>query len=206
MDLIIHGTYDLSTLQTLQSLGVTQFGFDLRPLSPNLIPFHTLQQLIAQLDNCRGQLIFENDKDTTISSFLSLLEEDKNKFTLSFRDQMTAHFYDSFNHPFNWMFHPQGQWSEILKASNLQALILPLRYRALYENLPDLWEQIHQRLLPVVIHVDSFSDLGLYVREKNLTLSVDLQREMESGFRKMDLIRLQNLSIWRPQNATAAGQ
>jgi hypothetical protein len=206
MDLLIHGIYDASTLQTLRSLNVSRFGFDLRGFSSNLIPFHTLQDLIPQISGSKSYLTFENDKETTIASFLNLLGDHRHKFTLGFRDQRPLEFYQSFHHPFTWMFHPLADWASILTSDHLQALVLPLKHIEFYQDLPRLWHQVQDRMLPVILHVESFSDLGLYVREKNLTLSVDLGRDMECGFRTIDQARLQNLSVWRTTHATTAGQ
>jgi hypothetical protein len=65
---------------------------------------------------------------------------------------------------------------------------------------------IHARDLKVILHVESFLDLELYVHEKNLNLSVDLGKEMEIGFRQIDQFRLTNLSIWRTTYEIASGQ
>ena len=65
---------------------------------------------------------------------------------------------------------------------------------------------IQERNLKVVLHVESFSDLELYVHEKNLSLSIDLGKEMELGFRRIDQNRLLNLNVWRKNYASVAGQ
>lgn len=206
MDLLIHGVFDAATLKTLQSLNVSRIGFDLRGKSVNLIPFHVLKSLIPVLKVEQASLMFENDNATTVNSFLSLLGEEKNKFQLEFRDTQSASYYANFNHAFNWVFNPEGDWENILTLPHLKSLILPVRYKDIYQNMPKLWQMIDYRKLPVVLHVDSFSDLELYVQEKNLTLSVDLGKEMEIGFRQIDQFRLINLSIWRNNYAIASGQ
>jgi hypothetical protein len=65
---------------------------------------------------------------------------------------------------------------------------------------------IQARNLEVILHVESFVDLELYVQEKNLTVSVDLGKEMEICFRQVDQFRLINLSIWRNTYEIASGQ
>jgi hypothetical protein len=206
MDLLIHGVFDAATLKTLQSLNVSRIGFDLRGKSVNLIPFHVLKSLIPALKNQQASLMFENDTATTVNSFLSLLGDDKNKFELEFRDTQSVSYYANFNHPFNWVFNPEGDWENILTLPQLKSLILPVKYQDFYQNLPKLWQIIDYRKLTTILHVDSFSDLELYVHEKNLTLSVDLGKEMEIGFRQIDQFRLINLSIWRNTYAIASGQ
>lgn len=205
MDLIIHGVYDAATLKTLQQLKVSQLGFDLRGRSLNLIPFHVLKSLCPDLSQ-KAYLTFENDLESTVGSFLNLLGTDKNKFSLEFRDNQPARYYNSFAHPYTWFFRPDGDWASILESENLESLVLPVNFKSQYQNLPKMWHIIQERVLPVILHVESFADIGLYQREKNLTLSVDLGREFESGFRKIDQARLQNLSIWRNLNETFAGQ
>jgi hypothetical protein len=205
MDLIIHGVYDATTLKTLQQLKVSQLGFDLRGRSLNLIAFHDLKSMLPQITQ-KAYLTFENDLQSTVGSFLNLLGNDKNKFTLEFRDNQTAHYYESFKHPYSWFFRPDGDWASILESQRLEALVLPVKFKSQYQNMPKLWHIIQERVLPVILHVETLEDIGLYVREKNLTLSVDLGRELECGFRKIDQARLQNLSIWRNLNETFAGQ
>lgn len=206
MDLLIHGVFDAQTLKTVQQLNCQRIGFDLRAKSLNLIPFHVLRTLIPLFTWHKNYLIFENDKDSTVASFLSLLGDDKNKFELEFRDSLPATFYDSFHHPFNWFFNPQGDWQNILQSPHLKAIILPVKYQDLYNNLPKLWDVVSQRDLQVILHADSFKELELYVREKNLTLSVDLGNEMEMSFRQIDHSRLFNLRLWRMNHEITTGQ
>lgn len=206
MDLLIHGVFDAVTLKTLQSLNVSRIGFDLRGKSVNLIPFHVLKNLVQNFKLPQAYLTFENDKAETINSFLNLLGDDQDKFTLEFRDSQDFSFYASLGRPFTWFFDPEGDWENILTLPNLKALVLPVKFQDHYQNMPKLWRMIDARKLQVIIHVDSFADLELYVQEKNLTLSVDLGKEMEVGFRQIDQFRLFNLSIWRPQYEIASGQ
>jgi len=206
MDLLIHGVFDANTLKTLQSLHVPQLGFDLRGKSLNLIPFHVLKSLIPSLKNQKTYLTFENDKAATVISFLSLLGEEKNKFELEFRDTQHVSYYASIHHPFTWFFNSEGDWENILTLPHLKALVLPVKFKEIYQNLPKLWHMIQARNLQVILHVESFSDLELYVQEKDLTLSVDLGKEMEIGFRQIDQFRLMNLSIWRTTYEIASGQ
>lgn len=206
MDLLIHGVFDATTLKTLQSLNVPRIGFDLRGKSVNLVAFHVLKNLIPSFKLAQAYLTFENDKLATVNSFLSLLGDDKEKFNLEFRDTQHVSFYASLNHSFTWFFHPEGDWQNILTLPNLKALVLPVKYQDIYQQLPKLWQMVEARKLEVVIHVESFSDLELYLHEKNLTLSVDLSKEMEVGFRQVDQFRLLNLSIWRNDYEIASGQ
>ena len=206
MDLLIHGVFDATTLKTLQSLHVPQLGFDLRGKSLNLIPFHVLKSLIPSLKNQKSYLTFENDKAATVISFLSLLGEEKNKFELEFRDTQHVSYYASINHPFTWFFNPEGDWENILTLPHLKSLVLPVKFKDIYQNLPKLWHMVQARNLHVILHVESFSDLELYVQEKDLTLSVDLGKEMEIGFRQIDQFRLMNLSIWSTTYEIASGQ
>jgi hypothetical protein len=206
MDLLIHGVYDATTLKSLQSLNVTRIGFDLRGSSLNLVPFHVLKTLIADFRLRHAYLTFENDKIETVNSFLDLLGEEKHRFHLEFRDAQNASYYASIGHPFTWFFDPSADWKKIIALPHLAALVLPLKYKDFFQSLPQLWQSIDDKKIPVILHVSSFADLELYVQEKNLTISVDLGREMETGYRKIDQLRLINLSIWRPTYEIASGQ
>ncbi|MBA2404003.1 MAG: hypothetical protein H0V66_04460 [Bdellovibrionales bacterium] len=206
MELLIHGVFDATTLKTLQALYVPAIGFDLRGKSLNLIPFHVLKSFIPSLKTQKCYLTFENDKVATVVSFLSLLGNEKDKFELEFRDTQHVSYYASIPHPFTWFFHPEGDWENILTLPQLKALVLPVKYKEVYQNLPHLWQMIQARDLKVILHVESFEDLELYVQDKNLNLSVDLGKEMEIGFRQIDQFRLMNLSIWRTNYEIASGQ
>jgi hypothetical protein len=206
MEIIIHGVFDALTLKTLQSLHVPGIGFDLRGKSLNLVPFHVLKSMIPSFKSQKNYLTFENDKAATVISFLSLLGDEKDKFELEFRDTQHVSFYASINHSFTWFFNPEGDWENILTLPNLTALVLPVRFKEIYQDLPKLWHMVQARSLKVILHVESFEDLGLYVQEKHLTLSVDLGKEMEVGFRQIDQFRLMNLGIWRTTYEIASGQ
>ena len=206
MELLIHGVFDAPTLKTLHALHVPRIGFDLRGKSLNLIPFHVLKSLIPSFKAQKYSLIFENDKAETVISFLSLLGTEKNKFELEFRDTQHVSFYASIKHPFQWFFNPEGDWENILTLPQLQALVLPVKFNQIYQNLPKLWQMIQDRNLPIILHVESFAELELYVDEKDLTVSVDLGKDMEICFRQVDQFRLMNLSIWRTTYEIASGQ
>ena len=206
MDLVIHGVYDAQTLKTLQHLSVNSLGFDLRGRHTNLIPFHLLKALIPHFLNHKNYLIFENDKLETVNSFLSLLGDEKDKFEIQFRDIQSFSYYASINHSFSWFYHPEGDWESILTLPHLKSIVLPVRYKNHYQSLTRLWDFIGARNLQVILHVDSFSEVELYVHEKNLTLSVDLGKEVEMGFRQIDQNRLTNLRIWRMNYESASGQ
>ncbi len=206
MEILIHGVFDATTLKTLQSLQVSRVGFDLRGKSLNLIPFHVLKSMIPNFKLQKNYLTFENDKATTVISFLSLLGDEKNKFELEFRDTQHVSYYASIHHPFTWFFNPEGDWENILTLPDLKALVLPVKFKDSYQNNPKLWHMIQARNLPVILHVESFADMELYLHEKNLTVSVDLGKEMEVGFRQVDQFRLMNLSIWRTTYEIASGQ
>lgn len=206
MDMLIHGVFDATTLRTLQALNVTRVGFDLRSKSLNLIPFHVLKSLIPYMNFKGHYLIFENDKTSTIESFLNLLGSDKKKFQIEFRDALPASFYANIKHPFTWFFNPEADWENILRLEHLKMLVLPVKFQEIYQELPKLWQLIEARDLQVSLHVESFSELELYVQDKTLNLSVDLGKEMEIGFRQVDQFRLMNLRIWRTSYEIASGQ
>ena len=206
MELVIHGVYDAQTLKTLRQLGVDRLGFDLRGRHTNLIPFHVLKSFIPTLKNEKNYLIFENDKAETLLSFLNLLGDEKDKFEIQFRDVQPFTYYASIDHPFSWFYHPDGDWESILSLPKMKSIVLPVRYKEHYQHLSKLWSLIGARNIQVILHVDSFSEVELYVHEKNLTLSVDLGKEVELGFRQIDQTRLSNLRIWRMNYESASGQ
>jgi hypothetical protein len=67
--LLIHGCYDSKTLETLLKLGATDFAFDLRGRSLNLIPFHELKNLLNHMSPRKVFISFANDNPFLSESF-----------------------------------------------------------------------------------------------------------------------------------------
>lgn len=206
MDLLIHGIYDANTLDTLLSKSVSRLGFDLRARSFNLIPFATLKEFIRELKGAPFHLIFENEKEATILSFLDLLKEFKHQMILEFRDQLPANFYHHLNHPFFWTFHPSADWQSILEVENLKGVLLPTQWRSLYQTLPLLWDTIEKRQLVTYLHLNQLKELESVPLDSTLKLSIDLTSEVESGYRRVDQEKLKSLKLWRSHHENIAGQ
>lgn len=204
--LLINGCYDSQTLGTLKNFGINNFSFDLRGRSQNLIPFRELQSLLKKLSTERVFLTFENDRKETVQSFLNLLSSEPFAFTLIFRDKQEPSFYKDLNAPFYWMFHPDGNWSEILKCENLKGVLLPLKYQLLYHKLPELWNVIDSKNLDVFLHADTFEETLFMNLSEEFKLSIDLSSEVEKSFRNVDQEKLKTMKIWRLCNENSAGQ
>jgi hypothetical protein len=186
---LIHGCYDKDTLRTLKEIGIQRFGFDLRGRSPNLVPYHALKEMLKDLSGESPLLIFENDRASTVSSFIDLLGGPKN-LVLEFRDTTGADFYDSFRLPYFWMFNPQADWQKIFHSRHLKGVLLPLSYQDFYRSHPEFWDRIEKRGLEVFLHATHFSEVQRIQKNGDLLLSVDLSREVEKGFRSIDQERL----------------
>jgi hypothetical protein len=206
MDLFIHGVYDSLTLKTLRDLGVSRVGFDLRGSSLNLVPFHILQSLTPALGPMEASIIFQDDKESTIRAFLDLLGPQRRNFSLEFRDKREVHFYESFHHPFYWMFDPHTNWKEILALKDAKGVILPLKWKEHYQDLPAFWHLVEEKQLEVHLHLESFAELEAITPERNLCLSLDLGRDVEKSFRSVDQDRLLKLRKWRKGNEATIGQ
>ncbi|HXH29630.1 MAG TPA: hypothetical protein VNJ01_02345 [Bacteriovoracaceae bacterium] len=192
---LINGCYDPQTLRTLLDLGIQHFGFDLRGFSPNLIAFHRLKDLLAQLPLQRSQLVFQNDKPETVLSFLDMLRSTAG-WTLQFRDQLTPEYYRRLNFPFVWMFHPDADWENIFKIPTLEGVMLPVKWKNFYSTRPEVWAEIDQRQLDVYLHADSFEEASCIEPQHDLKISIDLSLEIEKGFRTVDQELLKKLKIW----------
>jgi hypothetical protein len=201
--LLINGCYDQQTFQTLTDLGITRFAFDLRARSPNLVTFTQLQEFTKILSGKEVVLIFENDRQSTIASFLDLLK-DSVKCLLEFRDYREADYYRMANHPFLWMFNPEGDWKNILNVASLKGILLPLSLKEQYSRLPDLWKGIEERGLDVYLHAGTFEIASAFVSEPELKLSIDMTEEVESKYRQVDQELLKHLNFWRKLNENIA--
>ena len=196
---LVHGCYDLKTLKTLETFGVS-FVFDLRARSSNLVPFHHLKTLLPHIHSSEVFLSFEDDRPETIESSLSLLKDFPQKLTLIFRDHRPASFYHNLDHSFFWMFHPEGDWRTILTLPGLRGVLLPIKWQSFYQSQNEMWSMIEARNLDVYIHADSFEETLSLESTAGLKLSIDLTSEVEVGFRTVDQEKLKRMKIWRSNN------
>lgn len=202
--LLVHGCYDILTLKNLLGLGVSEFAFDLRARSPNLIPFHHLQKILPDLKNSKVVLMFENDKDTTVLSFLNILEKTHTNFILEFRDFQIASYYEALRKPFYWTFNPLGDWRSILATTPIKGVILPLKFQTEYQHLPEMWKMIEDKNLEIYLHAESFDEANFFQNKKDIMLSLDLGLEIESGFRLVDQEKLRKQKFWGNLNENIA--
>jgi hypothetical protein len=200
MKTLIHGCYNKTTLTTLRSLGFDYFGYDLRALSPNLIPFNELKNLLQEFRPDEVVLTFENERESTVLSFLDLLKDLGARILPEFRDNREVSWYHILDRPFLWMFHPDGDWRNILQLSQLRGVLLPLTWRKFYENENFLWRLIEERNLQVYLHADTFAQAGLLDQFTDLNLSLDLTREVETSYRNVDQDLLARMQLWRKLN------
>lgn len=198
--LLIHGCYDQKTLQTLLGQGVSQFSFDLRATSPNLIPYSSLKILLNNLIDERVFLTFENDKESTVLSFLDLLKSEPQNFFLQFRDTQPAKYYQKFNRPFVWMFNPEADWENILRSKNIMGVLLPVKFQDIYLTLPELWSVIETQELEIFLHAENFEEGSYLSLKTDIQISLDLGEEIEVGFRSVDQDCLKNKKFWRNLN------
>lgn len=203
---LINGCYDSQTLETLKDQKLTNFSFDLRGRSLNLVPFRELQNLLKKLSTDKVFLTFENDRVETINSFLNLLHNEPFSFTLIFRDTQEASFYQNLGQPFYWMFHPEADWENILKVENLKGILLPLKYQLLYHKLPELWTIIDARNLDVYLHAETFEETAFLNVSEDTQLSVDLSSEVEQSFRVVDQEKLKKMKLWSRINENSPRQ
>jgi hypothetical protein len=190
---LVNGCYDQTTFRVLSELGVEKFAFDLRPTSLNFISFKDLQTL---LDDFRGQeiiLIFQNESQAVIFSFLDLLKKNNLKFILQFRDQKDPGFYHALKTSWLWMFDPKAQWREILTLPYLEGVLLPYKWRSQYSEWDELWEIIDQQRLNVFIHAEDFEEALRIKKSEGLQISVDIDQKVEKRYRSIDIELLKNI-------------
>jgi hypothetical protein len=78
----------------------------------------------------------------------------------------------------------------------LKGVFLPLGFQDFYNLEPEVWRMIDARGLDVFLHASSVEQsLGLEF-DQHLKLSIDLSRELESGYRMVDYKKLNQLKIW----------
>jgi hypothetical protein len=196
--LLVHGCYDLETFRILKAIGVRNFGFDMRPLSPNLVTFSELKKILNEKGIERGTLVFENEKLSTIASSVDILKEFGASLDLEFRDSQSSQYYSLTGLPFSWVWRPEGDWRNILELPNLNGIILPTRSRSTLLNV-EFWETLQQKEIEVFIHADSFGEAQKLAQDPELCLSLDLGAEFETSYRKIDHNKLRNHKLWSLQ-------
>lgn len=204
MSFYINGVFDSKTLETLKSIGIQNIGLDLRPLSPNLITYSEFQVILPKVKDLRTSLIFENDKLSTINSFLDMAGDQKSDLMLQFRDHRAVDFYREVNHPFEWMFHPETDWREMFKVEHFQSVLLPLEWRDYYQNKPSFWHQIEERKIQVHIYVSSLQEAASIDVIENLSLAIDLGFDFIDSYRKINQDKLSKLKLQDRRNETLA--
>lgn len=204
--LLVHGCYDLPTLQTLSSRGVRFFGFDLRARSQNLVTYQELRLLLNNLaTTTEVVLVFENDLPTTIYSFLDLLKDLPQKFILEFRDYLGADFYKSLDHDFFWTFQPDVEWKSILSLARAKGILLPVKLQEHYQDAA-LWKTLDEKNLRIFLHTETLAEAARFAGTEGIELSLDLGRDVEISFRQVDQDKLRNDKFWRKFNENTAGQ
>ena len=132
--LLINGCYDEKTLRSFIDLGVSRLAFDLRAKSPNLVPFNQLKIFSEILAGKEIVLIFENDRTSTILSFLDMLKSSPVSCVLEFRDYREADYYKSLQQPFFWMFEPGSDWLNILQVPHIKGVLLPISMKDKFKS------------------------------------------------------------------------
>ena len=186
------------------SLGLKRFAFDLRGRSPNLVPFNELLSFLNKLPNQEVVLIFEDDKETTILSFLDLLKSVNCPILLEFRDNRPLAFYQSLQRPFLWMFRPEADWQSIFESDFLRGIILPLKDKETFQAHPQLWTAIEAKNLEVFLHTEKTDEAGELMSQQGVNVSWELTSEVELGYRRVDQEKLKSLKIWRKLNESSA--
>jgi hypothetical protein len=196
--LLVHGCYDAFTLKTLSSMGVQDFGFDLRPQRPNFLTLEELRGLLRTLLCEEVVLTFGHEKQKTILAMLDLLKDLPMDFLPEFRDERPAAEYEAIGVPFLWLFHPGAKWQEILRVPNLEAVLLPLRWQEWYHSEPGFWALVEKYEVRVLLHAETFDEANFFVGKQELAMSLDLATGWEKGFRQMDPEKLRKLKNLEP--------
>jgi len=196
--LLVHGCYDIETFRVLEALGVRSFGFDMRPQSPNLVTFGELKKILSGRVLERAILVFENEKLSTIVSAVDLLRDSGTRLELEFRDSQSSQYYELTKLPFFWVWRPEGDWRNILELSNLKGIILPTKSRSSLMDA-EFWDLLQKKSVEVYIHADSLAEAEALALDPELSLSLDLSRDIETSYRKVDLEKLRNHKLWSLQ-------
>lgn len=194
-NLFIHGCFDLTTLRLLKNYGVENFAFDLRGRSSQLITIDSLHACLRELGESEVELIFENDSHQTVESYLDLLKMYPINFYPQFRCYQSVEYYAKIDRPWTWVFHPEGNWKEILNLPYLKKLILPLKWRRLYQTLPELWTLVDYRNIEVILQVSTFEEIFSMAHTENLLVGLDLDNSVQKSYRVIDFDKLKRLQI-----------
>jgi len=170
----------------------------MRPQSPNLVTFGELKKILSGRVLERAILVFENEKLSTIVSAVDLLRDSGTRLELEFRDSQSSQYYELTKLPFFWVWRPEGDWRNILELSNLKGIILPTKSRSSLMDA-EFWDLLQKKSVEVYIHADSLAEAEALALDPELSLSLDLSRDIETSYRKVDLEKLRNHKLWSLQ-------
>lgn len=194
-NLLFQGIYDKKTFLHLKNLGIRYFSFDLRPESPNLMTFSEAKNILSLATTEHFYLVFSKENSNTIRSYKDVLNYNPQKLTTIIRDQFQLSELNLLD-DFYWMFHPVSNWRDILFLPQLKGVFLPLDFQDFYNLESDIWRIIDARGLDIYLHSHNAEQSLALEFNQNLKLSIDLSREVESGYREVDHKKLDQLKIW----------
>lgn len=121
----VNGIYDQRTIKALKELGVSRFGFDMRPRNLNFIQQHNLMSISKEfLGDESVVFTFENEKDFMIEKIITdFKNEFSNEVFLSFSCDQEIEYYQEIKYPFFMLYRPWFKTSDFYQIKNFKGFI-----------------------------------------------------------------------------------
>jgi hypothetical protein len=150
MEIKINGVYSYDVMLLLKSMGVKNFGFDLRPKSFNFIQLHALKDIIEKSDTGKEtySFLFSNEKDFVIDQLIKQIESEtrisKDRILLEFTDVHDIGDCEKFNLNYVWHFDESSNYRKLASAEYLRVLSISQKKLEHYQNQGQVFEFIKE--------------------------------------------------------------
>tara|TARA_B100001971_G_C18268046_1_gene596671 strand:- start:108732 stop:109388 length:657 start_codon:yes stop_codon:yes gene_type:complete len=198
MEIKINGVYSNEVVTFLKSLGVNNFGFDLRPTSFNFVQLHIIQDIVKVNPNCTFTFLFQNEKDFVIKELVNFVCHEtplqKEQVLLEFTDIHDIDSCESFEMNYIWHFSDLTNYRKILHAKYLRVISLSQNHMQDYQEkqqffplLKELYElKRPSNLLDLRINWTEAPGESIidFIKPNLLTLEID--NSVQSSYRQLD--------------------
>lgn len=150
MEIKINGVYSYDLMLFLKSMGIKNFGFDLRPKSFNFIQLHVIKDIIQKCDtgNETYSFMFSNEKDFVINELIKSIESDtlltRDRVLLEFTDVHDINDCESFNLNYIWHFSESSNYRKLSSTQFLRVLSIDQKILEQYQNSGQVYEFIKE--------------------------------------------------------------
>lgn len=148
MEIKINGVYSNEVVSFFKSLGIHNFGFDLRPTSFNFIQLHAIKDIIKSHPDLVFTFLFNNEKDFVIKELVNFACEDtqlnKENVLLEFTHVHDIDVCESFEMNYIWHFNDLTNYRKMRNSKFLRVISLSQSLLEDYRERQELFDFIKE--------------------------------------------------------------